>query len=224
CYKTSRYLHSVKSDAALQKKPSHLHEPTNTFSKEKTSDNRNLTNTSASEPAEPQTVTQDTVDAVLNIPLHSKRKVIIRRSPVPFPRTQRVAEDGQGSGFFARSGSTILSVAVGHTIVFDSVITNTHNDYSGYTGAFTCSTPGLYALTWTIQINRHFLKSQLLKNGAPVADGFAGDDERYWTTGTSTAILSLAQGDVLVVHVTGLASADPTYVLPHVTSFSGFLV
>ncbi|XP_021354902.1 uncharacterized protein LOC110451295 [Mizuhopecten yessoensis] len=213
-----------KKRCSVAEKLGHSREPTNTFSLDRAPDTRNITSTHDSEPAEPRTLTQDTVDAKLTNPPNSKRKVIIRRSPVPFPRTQEVAEGGQGSGFFARSSITAYSVAIGHTIIFDSVITNTHNDFSGYTGAFTCSTPGLYVFIWTIQINIHYLQSQLLKNGAPVADGYAGDDRYYKTTGTSTAVLSLAQGDVIVVHVSGRATADPVHVLPHVTSFSGFLV
>ncbi|XP_021354900.1 uncharacterized protein LOC110451293 [Mizuhopecten yessoensis] len=211
-----------KKRCSVAEKLGHSREPTNTFSLDRAPDNRNITTTYDSEPAEPRTVTQDTVDAKLTNPPNSNRKVIIRRSPVPFPRTKRVAEDGQGSGFFARSSNTAHSVAIGHTIIFDSVITNTHNDYSGFTGAFTCSTQGLYVFTWTIQINVHYLKSQLLKNGAVVADGFAGDDGTHWTTGTSTAVLSLAQGDVVVVYVLDRPGAID--VLPYVTSFSGFSV
>lgn len=171
-------------------------------------------------PTQPKPVTRGAVAPNPDMIQHSNSGVSRRLNP---HETKRVAEYDAlagGRGFYARISNN-LNEGGGHSLKYNDIVTNTHNDYNSYTGAFTCGTPGLYMFSWTIKADIHWVRSQLLKNGRAVAEGYTGDNAQFWISSTTTDVLSLAEGDIVEVYI--VETHAITY-LHTVTSFSGFLV
>ena len=44
-----------------------------------------------------------------------------------------------------------MSIGPHHTIIFDTIKTDTHGNYNNYTGAFSIPVGGVYVFTWSIR-------------------------------------------------------------------------
>ncbi|XP_060064605.1 complement C1q-like protein 2 [Ylistrum balloti] len=127
--------------------------------------------------------------------------------------------------FYAYSSTTLRHLAR-RMLPFDTVITNIGNGYNKYTGAFTCSVPGIYFFTWTAYVGGgvgHHVDTELHRNGHPVAFAKGGSTTYLAMTGSASAILELAVGDAVWVQVSEV-TGDHTVLYGEKTNFSGFLI
>ncbi|OWF48700.1 complement C1q-like protein 4 [Mizuhopecten yessoensis] len=127
--------------------------------------------------------------------------------------------------FYAYS-STTLRYLTRRMLPYDTVITNVGNGYNKYTGAFTCSVPGVYFFTWDIYVGGgvgYHVDTELQRNGQAVAFAKAGTTTYLAMTGSSSAILQLVAGDTVWVKVSEETN-DQTVLYNNKTKFSGFLI
>ena len=126
--------------------------------------------------------------------------------------------------FYARLSKTIEKGKIGHVIAFDNVLTNTGGAYDASTGKFTTPISGHYVFSWTTVCTTGTLIGTLLKwNGKPT--GSAQDDCRDQNgSGSNTAILKLAKGDVVDISVHGSAKYPRQAYGNGYSTISGYLI
>lgn len=125
-----------------------------------------------------------------------------------------------GVGFQAYMGSH-KTFAKGVPWVYDRVVTNTHNAYSGTTGKFVAPSKGLYIFSYqtlsdhasgkqsygALHVNGKIKSYQACDNGG----------SRTWTSCSTSAVVVLEKGDVVYI-----ADIYPTAsIRSHYTAFSG---
>lgn len=116
--------------------------------------------------------------------------------------------------FFAQLNHTLHSVAVEQGIVFENVVTNVRECYSGHTGVFTCCQPGYYLLSWNIAtISREVVYTELMVNTT----------SRAISQDSMTVIIPLHVDDEVWIRVQS-RSTSSAIVGNKATSFIGFLI
>ncbi|OWF51340.1 uncharacterized protein LOC110449310 [Mizuhopecten yessoensis] len=128
--------------------------------------------------------------------------------------------------FRASLSHDIDRASINMPIQFDQISLNVGRCYSGNTGVFTCTSPGIYMFSWTVQIHTHMMYTELVRNGGRIAVGYAGDTS-YDSAGTGVALIELNQGDEVLVRVHSfnhVSEAGHMLGTSGVTSFSGFQV
>ncbi|XP_062603976.1 uncharacterized protein LOC134265781 [Saccostrea cucullata] len=129
--------------------------------------------------------------------------------------------------------SSILSRdrgGTGHsqTIVFDSVITNTHNAYNGHTGIFTSPSNGVFAFSWTMNSagigHFEFMHNSEIKT--TTTSESVGPPHVERGSVSTTIVLELHKNDVVFVR-THHARGQGTFIVSNSlmqSSFSGWQV
>ncbi|XP_033758209.1 uncharacterized protein LOC117340560 [Pecten maximus] len=112
-----------------------------------------------------QSQNQQLVDCVMNISsdyfetVNCAKKIVT--AGLSFGRTVM---------FYAQLSRRLYSVAVEQGMVFDTVVTNVGNCYSGNTGVFTCCRSGMYFITWTIDVKAGtYINTELMMNTSSIA-------------------------------------------------------
>ena len=103
-------------------------------------------------------------------------------------------------GFHAYMSST-KTYAKGSIYVYDKVVTNTHNAYSATTGKFVAPERGLYIFSYdTLSDPGKYSHSSLFVNGKVKSwQACNNSGGKIYITCSNTAILLLAEGDVVYV-------------------------
>ncbi|XP_033758911.1 C1q-related factor-like [Pecten maximus] len=166
-----------------------------------------------------QTQNQQLVDCVMNISSDNFETVKCAKSIVTAGLSF-----GRAVMFFAQLSHTLSNVAVEQGIVFDTVVTNVGDCYSGHTGAFTCCKSGTYLFSWTIITSGgQRVNTELMMNSSSIATNRAGD-QNYHATGSMSAVIHLHIGDEVWIRVKYRVPAN-TYILGEKTSsFTGVLI
>ncbi|XP_045159779.2 uncharacterized protein LOC123525100 [Mercenaria mercenaria] len=128
----------------------------------------------------------------------------------------------QQIAFSARLASHIENLDPWQTAVFNQVITNTGNAYSGQTGIFTSPVPGVYVFYTHILASDRNLEMCLQRNGRNVlwlyvnGKGHGGD--------SNMIVLHLNKGDEIKVVKHGPYGSRPFYVHHVWSTFSGYIL
>ena len=130
--------------------------------------------------------------------------------------------------FTASLSNTIPNLGSHQQIVFDHVITNVGNGYSTSHGHFTAPIRGVYVFFVVItNIPGHSSSVQLLKNGAMISQALAhggSQNNQLHVTSTTTATVTLEQGDEVWVQNEGIYSTVEELDGYYWSSFSGHLI
>ncbi|OWF42482.1 uncharacterized protein LOC110460999 [Mizuhopecten yessoensis] len=133
-----------------------------------------------------------------------------------------VDQAGRSVVFSVTLQDVMSDPGVGQTVIFNSHITNVGAKYSFETGIFTCTKPGIYIFSWSVEVaNPNFLSTDLMRNGVTIAETTAkGSDD--WGVGSTLVAIELTVGDEVWVRVDGHSpGAD---IQRWGTSFTGFLL
>lgn len=133
-----------------------------------------------------------------------------------------ITESQQHVSFSARLSSSIESLGPWETVVFNNVITNIGNTYSGVTGVFTAPNNGIYVFYTHILATDRPLEMSLQQNGSNkmllyVHGGHRGSD-------SNLIVLQLAKGDTVKVVKHGPWGSKPFYVHKVWSTFSGYML
>lgn len=166
----------------------------------------------------------------------------IQRKPDVFKRVRKSSGSQNESQYFnaeinGRTGlcafSSILSrdkrgTGNSQTIVFDNVITNTHNAYNGHTGIFTSPSTGVFAFSWTMN-SEGFGFYELMHNSevkTTTSSESIGRPHLERASVSATIVLELRENDVVFVR-THHAWGQGRYIVSNSlmkSSFSGWQV
>ena len=104
--------------------------------------------------------------------------------------------------FSASLLTTETSLGNNQAFVFDHVVTNEGNAYSGRTGIFSSPTNGtFFFLSSVMAVGGQYLEAEIVKNGAQIALMYSRDAE--YEQGTNGAVVNLQQGDEVWVRHRG---------------------
>ncbi|XP_022107248.1 collagen alpha-1(X) chain-like [Acanthaster planci] len=123
---------------------------------------------------------------------------------------------------FSAYRSSSVTGSNGDVIIFNNILTNLGNDYSLQSGVFTCSRPGAYFFTVTIQrmasSSDPYVK---LKKNDQLVFSIYNTHDNYYHMSSNSAVLVLAAGDRVWLEFGfgGIYSDSDRY-----CSFSGFLI
>ncbi|OWF53279.1 uncharacterized protein LOC110446611 [Mizuhopecten yessoensis] len=137
--------------------------------------------------------------------------------------TDRVGEFPRDpTAFYARMGNNLNDVVRGQVIHFDKIVTNNGEHYDKNSGVFTCAEEGTYFFSWTLYTpNNHWVDSELVKNGEPIA-WFRTGDSQFYEASSTTALVKLFPGDRVWTRVRdGPYGAD---LVALVSMFCGFKI
>ncbi|KAL3864016.1 hypothetical protein ACJMK2_005728 [Sinanodonta woodiana] len=129
-------------------------------------------------------------------------------------------------GFMAMLSNHVGGLHLNQPIVFDKVITNIGDAYNNQNGMFTCIVPGTYLFTFSIMADTtEYVEAALALNGNHVINAISDHTgTTVWDMGSSSAILSLREGDVVSVVIQWPDRVDNTLHANGYTSFSGYLL
>ncbi|KAL4226237.1 Complement C1q-like protein 3 [Mactra antiquata] len=135
----------------------------------------------------------------------------------------RQAEIEAPIAFYAHLGRNNLEHAgIGQIVIYDSVVTNVGNGYSGSSGAFTAQVDGIYVFSSTLVALLHNnVRTSIFKNSDLINYMFAGGVESLLNSSSNTIVLQLNKGDVITVRIADGNSSMQGY---ESSSFSGFLL
>ena len=109
---------------------------------------------------------------------------------------------------------------IGHTVVFDHVITNIGKAYNPHTGHFTVPYDGLYFFTVSfLKIYSSNLTLTMLINSGTISRGHATNSTCDTTTGSMNDVVFLKKGDVVRIigsSVNARIHGDWTYFTGHI--------
>ncbi|XP_033758915.1 complement C1q-like protein 3 isoform X2 [Pecten maximus] len=166
-----------------------------------------------------QTQNQQLVDCVMNISSDYFETVKCAKSIVTAGLSF-----GRAVMFFAQLSHTLSSVAVEQGVVFDTVVTNVGDCYSGHTGAFTCCRPGTYFFSWTIDTSvGHRINTEMMMNTSIIAINRAGDADHY-STASMSVVIHLHIGDEVWIRVVYRHPTTADILGQKASSFTGFLI
>ena len=115
-----------------------------------------------------------------------------------------------------------MSIGPHHTIIFDTIKTDTHGNYNNYTGAFSIPVGGVYVFTWSIR-GDGAQSFELVKN-ADVLDAlyFTGNNIQLG----KSFVGKFNENDVVFIrtHDTYAGSGDILSNTHGYTSFSGYRI
>lgn len=127
-------------------------------------------------------------------------------------------------GFSARLGGHVNDMAPWSTLVFNGVLTNIGNAYSGQTGIFTVPMHGVYIFYAHILGSARNLEMCLQKNGENIMFMYSHGPANSYGGDSNMAVLNLVKGDTVKVVKHGPWGTKPYYVHAAWSSFSGFLL
>ena len=120
--------------------------------------------------------------------------------------------------FYAWNTNTLTAISAGDTLVFDHIETNKGGTYSSSTGKFITPVSGTYGFSWTIETEeeRH-CRVTLIRNGAGAG--------KVRASGSNTAVLELAEGDVVHIEVSASSDVSSHQILGDgLSTFSGWRI
>ncbi|KAK3103190.1 hypothetical protein FSP39_017165 [Pinctada imbricata] len=88
---------------------------------------------------------------------------------------------GEYPAFYTLLTHQETNISPHHTLVFDTVRTDTHKEYSNYTGAYTVPVAGVYVISWSVRSSGGH-SFELVCNGQVLDSGF-NDGNSQKTTG-----------------------------------------
>ncbi|XP_069137344.1 C1q-related factor-like [Argopecten irradians] len=166
-----------------------------------------------------QTQNQQLVDCVMNVSSDYIETVKCARAIITAGLSF-----GRQVMFFAQLNHHLSNVAVEQVIVFENVVTNVGNCYSGHTGVFTCCKSGTYFFSWIIDLPTGVqVNTELMVNSSSIALNRAGDANNY-STGSMSAVIHLDIGDEVRIRIQFRTPASSHIRGEKTSSFSGFLI
>ncbi|XP_062592701.1 uncharacterized protein LOC134254173 [Saccostrea cucullata] len=129
----------------------------------------------------------------------------VRKSSVGLNESQNLNAEINGRtglcAFSSISSRDRVGTGYSQTIVFDNMITNTHNAYNGHTGIFTSPSTGVFAFSWTLNTagTGHFelMHNSEIKTTTTSESGGPPHVER--ASVSATIVLELRKNDVVFV-------------------------
>ncbi|XP_055997160.1 uncharacterized protein LOC125648058 isoform X1 [Ostrea edulis] len=121
--------------------------------------------------------------------------------------------------------ATLTSDTSSSVIIFDDELLDTHGDYDRLSGVFTCSVPGTYIFTWSVETNGAEMTTQLVIQikGSSRIDGpkIVGEEIKRdeYDSSTGVFIYILNPGDTAKVQIANGKVEGRRY-----SSFSGWLL
>lgn len=127
-------------------------------------------------------------------------------------------------GFSARLRGNVNDMTPWSTLVFNGVLTNIGNAYSGQTGIFTVPIDGVYIFYAHILGSARNLEMCIQKNGENIMYMYSHGPANSYGGDSNMAVLNLVKGDTVKVVKHGPWGTKPFYVHAAWSSFSGFLL
>ncbi|XP_069137346.1 C1q-related factor-like [Argopecten irradians] len=166
-----------------------------------------------------QTQNQQLVDCVMNVSSDYIGTVKCARAIITAGLSF-----GRQVMFFAQLNHHLSNVAVEQVIVFENVVTNVGNCYSGHTGVFTCCKSGTYFFSWIIELPTGIqVNTELMVNSSSIALNRAGDAYKN-SIGSMSAVIHLDIGDEVRIRIQFRTPASSHIRGEKISSFSGFLI
>ncbi|KAH3698923.1 hypothetical protein DPMN_073868 [Dreissena polymorpha] len=125
--------------------------------------------------------------------------------------------------FHAHLSTSIANVEPWKSIVFDTVVTNHGNAYSGTTGIFTAPRPGVYAFYVHILGSNRVMEVTLRKNDHNLVLLYSQGTGHYGSD-DNMAVVDLAEGDRVCVLNHGDNGVAPYYVHKWFSTFTGYML
>jgi hypothetical protein len=129
--------------------------------------------------------------------------------------------------FHALLTHAIVDPAVGHTIVFDDVLTNIGNAYSKLHGVFTAPVNGTYMLNLVLSCNNqavdHAMHVYLKKKPSTIGYVYLDHNAKFWLHSSETTVIHLTQGDDVWAEVIGASGHNVLEPGMH-SHFAGFCI
>ncbi|XP_071120747.1 uncharacterized protein [Mytilus edulis] len=152
-----------------------------------------------------------------------ERRLLVGSSISPMAITQY-------SAFYAYFSHHELAPGKHHTLIFDTVKTNTDGMYSGSTGVYTVPLDGVYGFIYTIRMGCHtavaFGAFEIIKNNEVEGVSFINAPCSQQDTVTGNVIIHAVQGDKVFIRTHPQSTIDSNIYsdLNGKTSFSGWLI
>ncbi|CAC5384865.1 unnamed protein product [Mytilus coruscus] len=136
-------------------------------------------------------------------------------------------DTSQKIAFYAYLSQSEVDPGHHHTIIFDTVITNSGNGYNKHTGTFLVPTEGIYVFSFTIVAYRgHRVPTELVVNrnvvGSVNADSYSSS---LYPVASTIVVVNLKQGDACFLRTSPTQSYDVGDLYSGIwprTSFSGW--
>lgn len=102
--------------------------------------------------------------------------------------------------FYAQLTIPKKNIGQHHSIVFDRIITNVGNEYNKHTGVFTATQNGIYAITFTLFLERSsYFGVDIFKSSEIVSEIFTDHRGPSFCGTTPVSVITLNAGDTVFV-------------------------